>query len=174
MADYPIWATQPTGIKRAFPMLGMPGVVWVYCESATEIDGVPTLSQINEAEASIRQPYRLPMTAGLEVKPINRLRFDIEVIGLTPSGTDVNNAIKQSLELFMIQREPFINGLSTLPKKEEISVNLVLSQVVFAISAYAATFDSINLKLNGKAIKSHALSVGELAKLGELTTPPGA
>ena len=26
LADYPIWATQPTGIKRAFPMLGMPGV----------------------------------------------------------------------------------------------------------------------------------------------------
>lgn len=174
LSDYVIWATEPTGIKRAFPMVGEPGIVWVYCESSTEKDGIPTQAQLDEAEESIRQPYRLPMTAGLEVKPIERLSFDVEVIGLSPSGTDVQSAIKQAIELFMIQREPFIKGLSTLPKKDEVSVNLVLSQVVFAIGAYAATFNSIKLYLNGSEITSHSLNVGELAKLGELTYPPGA
>ncbi|WP_407545947.1 baseplate J/gp47 family protein [Vibrio parahaemolyticus] len=166
LADYVQWAEEPTGIKRAFVEQIEAGTVGVYCESSTEADGIPTETQLQEAEDSIRSAYRLPMTAALSVLPISRLTFDISVVDLQPNEGDMHTAIEGSLELFMKQREPFMQGLSMLPKKNEVSVNLLLSQVVFSINAYGGTFKEIKLYSGGTEITTKTLAIGELAKLG--------
>ena len=166
LADYIIWAEEPTGIKRAFVEQIEAGVVGVYCESATEVDGIPTESQLQEAENSIRQPYRKPMTAGLSVMPISRLSFDVDIVDLNPNEGDLHTAIENALEVFMLQREPFMEGISMLPKKNEVSVNLVLSQVVFSIGSYGGTIKEVRLYSGGQEITTKTLKVGELAKLG--------
>lgn len=168
LADYEEWAEEPTAIKRAWAIHGRPGIVYVYCESSTEVDGIPTAAQLEEAELSIKSPYRIPLTAGVEVKPIQRLAFNHSIKGLNPDNQDNRTAIEQALSIFYLSREPFIGGLTLPPVKNMISLNMVITEIVKALSATGASFDSVEITLNGSTVKYRELVAGELSKLGAI------
>jgi uncharacterized phage protein gp47/JayE len=173
-ADYRQWAEEVGGIARAYPYTGDPGEVDVFCE-ATEAssgspDGIPTQSQLDAVLASIRFDAngistRRPANAAINVLPITRTAIDVVVTGLTPDTTATRDAIVEGMDEFLRTREPFIEGLSTLPRLDRITAATLGSIAEGIASAEGASVTSVQSTPG----PSYTLGHGELAKLGTVT-----
>lgn len=178
-ADYQQWGEEVAGILNVYPYTGDPGEVNVYVEATTESsgdpDGIPTQAQLDAVEESIERDEdgratRRPATAVVNVLPITRTAFDILVTGL--SASDVN-AAKQALEAavdeYLRSREPFILGLSTLPRNDRVTQAAVSGVADEAVSAAGGSMTSLKVFLNSVETDSYTLAEGEKAKLGTAT-----
>lgn len=175
-ADYEQWGEEAAGILNVYPYTGLPGQVNVYSESSTETDGIPTPAQLLAVLDSINLDSsglatRRPAGSFVNSLPITRAAFDVEVNGLVADNpSQVVADITTELTKFFLVAEPFIAGLSVLPRKDRISsgaVSGVVAQVVFAAGG---VYNSVVLRRGGLAVDLYALGEGEKAKLGTVTT----
>lgn len=171
-ADYAIWGEEVAGIANAYPYTGQPGEVDVYVESATEPDGIPTQAQLDAVFDSIELDQsglasRRPANAFVNVLPILRTSFDIEVTGLT--GNDLatlQSNITAAVEGYFLQAEPFIVGINVPPRRDRISGIELLAVVNDIVKAAGGTFLSATFSLSGQGsnLSSYTLGEGEKAK----------
>lgn len=180
-ADYRQWGLTVTGIIGIFPYTGDPGEVDVYVEataaSSGDPDGIPTSAQLQAVKDAIEQDdnglaSRRPANAFVNTLAITRTAFDIEVSGLNvddpaTAQTDIQNA----LEDYLSGREPFIAGLSTLPRRDRIAQTAIGGIVDDIVTAQGGTFSGVSVTENGNTVTVYTLGEGELAKLGSLTYP---
>lgn len=173
-ADYQGWSEEVAGIVHAYPYAGDPGEVDVYVEaseaSSGSADGIPTAAQLDEVADSIELEEsglatRRPVNAAVNVLAITRAEFDVEVTGLDPDTTETRDAIEEGVDEYLRSREPFIVGLSRLPREDRITEAAVGGIVDGVVSADGATVSSIALTPG----PSYTLGPGEKAKLGTLT-----
>jgi uncharacterized phage protein gp47/JayE len=175
-ADYRKWAKDAAGILNVYPYTGAPGEVDVYVEatvaSSGSPDGIPTGAQLTAAANLIQLDVnglasRRPAGAAVNVLPIVRIAFDLEVTGL--EATDVpaaEAAIEAAVDEHLRAREPFIVGLSLLPRNDRITEAGVGGAAQDAASAAGATITSIRLLVSGVPTVAYTLGQGEKAKLG--------
>jgi len=180
-ADYRDWAESVPGIARAWPYSGDPGEVDLFIEateaSSGDPDGIPTPAQITAVESAVVYdeeglPYRRPACAQVNVVPIVRSGFSVEVIGLSAPGLEVDaqDAIEAALDDYLRSREPYIVGLSVLPRKDRVTLAGVSGAADDAVSAIGGTIVSVTLRDESDVeITAYTLQPGELAKLADVT-----
>lgn len=169
-ADYQLWAEEVEGIVNAYPYTGDPGEVDVYIEATEDSsgspDGIPTAPQLAAVLASINfdesgLATRRPANAAINVLPISRQAFVVTVSGLTPSTAELQQAIEDGIDEYLRTREPYIEGLSNLPREDRITEAAVGGLIDGIASAAGASVTTVSISPG----PSHTLQHGEKAKL---------
>lgn len=178
-ADYDQWGRTVPGILNIYPYAGAPGEVDVYAEATPEssgsADGIPTLAQRDAVKAAIERDEsglasNRPVGALANVFPIVRLAFDVQVNGLAADDISAaQTAISAAISEFMLSREPFIDGLSVLPRVDRITSAAVAGVVHEAVSAVGGTVTTVSLTLGGIPITGYTLGKGQKAKPGTIS-----
>jgi len=179
-ADYRLWGEEVAGIINCYPYTGStPGTVEVYSEatvaSSGNADGIPTAAQLQAVLDSIELnqaglPTRRPANAFVYSFGITRSAFDVTVEGLAVDNlADVQADIQTGLEEYFLSVEPFIVGLSTLPRRDTVSQVGAGGVVSSVVTAAGGTVLAVTIELNGSNIQSYAVGKGEKAKLGSLS-----
>lgn len=173
-ADYQQWAEEVLGIVNAYPYAGDPGVVDIYCEadeaSSGSPDGIPTSPQLTAVLDSINQneaglATRRPVSAAPYPKPITRRGFDFVISELSPDTLETRTAIKEGIDEHLRSREPYIVGLSSLPRADRVTRAAVSGIVDTIASAKGATISGVEMLLSGIPTAAYTLTRGEKAKL---------
>jgi uncharacterized phage protein gp47/JayE len=176
-ADYQSWGEEVEGIVAIYPYAGElpggsgPGIVDIYVEadeaSSGSPDGIPTAPQLAAVLASINMDVggkasRRPVNAAPMVMPITRVGFSFVISGLSPNTLELQNAISEGLDEYLRSREPYIVGLSTLPRNDRITEAATSGIVDGIVSAYGATVTLVEMTPG----PAYTLEHGEKAKLG--------
>jgi len=181
LADYEIWAEEPAGILRAYPYTSdCPGQVDVYIEATVESsgspDGIPTPAQLQESLDSINfdpitgVPNRRPANALANTFPITRSEFDVEVSGLQVTNpAEVQQDIIDAVTEYFLAREPFIDGLSITPRRDQVTVSAVAGVVEDVVSAAGGIFSIVTMTLLSFPVITISLGIGQKAKAGSIT-----
>jgi uncharacterized phage protein gp47/JayE len=175
-ADYRHWGEEVVGITNVYPYTGDPGEVDVYCE-ATEAssgseDGIPTAPQLAAVLSSLRfnlagEATRRPVNAALNVLAITREEFNVTVLGLQGEDTDsIEASINEGLDEFLRSREPFIEGLSVLPRLDRVTQGEISGLVNEIANAAGGSVTSVTLYRGAESIVAWTLGDGVKAKLG--------
>jgi uncharacterized phage protein gp47/JayE len=174
-ADYRAWSEVVPGVLSVYPYAGNPGEVDVYIEatvaSSGSPDGIPTQTQLDavydaiqldiDGVASLR-----PVGAAVNTRPITRSAFGIVVVALDVVDPVATKAqLETGVDEALHALEPFIVGLSVLPRKDRISQANVAAVVDGIVSAAGGTVASVTLTENGQPITARNLGAGEKAKL---------
>lgn len=170
-ADYDQWGGEPAGVVAIYPYTGDPGEVDVFVEvEATEgnPDGIPSSDQLDSVRDSIELTIsglatRRPVNAAVNTLPITRRAFGVRVVGL--SDDDLEEEIADGLDEFFRTREPFIVGLSVLPREDRITQAAVSAIVNDIVNAAGASVTAVALTLDDDEIQTYVLSRGEKTKL---------
>jgi len=174
-ADYEQWGEEVVGIINVYPYTSdCPGQVDVYAEatvaSSGSPDGIPTTAQLQAVLDSIELdqagiPTRRPANALVNAFPIDRLGFDVRVSGLEVDDIAIVQAnIITGVENYFLEREPFIVGLSILPRRDRITRTGVDGVVDDIVSASGGIFSGTQIELNSINIEAYSLGIGEKSK----------
>lgn len=177
LADYKIWSEEVAGIINAFPYTSeCPGQVDVYVEateaSSGSADGIPTGAQLQAVLDSIELDEnglasRRPATALANTFAIVRTEFDVNVLGIVVDNlSQVQTDITAGVTEYFLEREPFLPGLSALPRKDRItraSVECIVNDIV---SAAGGIFSSVTVSQNSIIQELYNLGIGEKSKVG--------
>lgn len=173
-ADYAAWGGEVPGVAAVYPYTSSaPGAVDVYVEAEDQADGYPTAAQLAAVDYALRydsegRPYRRPANALINVQSIYRAPFTVAVHGL--STTSAEGDIAAAISEHIYGREPYIEGLSVLPRLDLISV-AALSGLAQSIAALAGGYiTGVTLSYTGGAeMDVYTLQNGEKAKCTEVT-----
>jgi len=174
-ADYVLWAGAVPGVANAYPYTSEdPGQVEVYIEAdATDSNpgGVPSASLLSEVAAAIEadeagRATRRPAGALVSTLPISRTEFSVRVSGLEVDGASAVRAeITAALGSFFLSREPYIVGLSVLPRADRVSNTAVAGVVDDIVTASGGVFTQVSVTQGGSGVEIYTLGVGEKAIL---------
>lgn len=178
-ADYRIWCESVSGIVSAYPYTGAPGEVNVYVEasvaSSGSADGIPTGPQLSAVDAYVQGlsgglATRRSVLAAVNILPITRKTFDLIVTGLVVSDVaSAKTSAQEAVDAFLREREPYIEGLSSLPRLDRVTAADASGIVSSAVGAFGGTVTAVALESGVGAVTSYTLSDGEKAKLGTIT-----
>lgn len=177
-ADYEIWATSVAGVLNAYPYTGAtPGEVDVYIEvtAALDPDGIPSGAKLLDVAAYIEGTEDglatlRPANAAVNVLAISRQAFDVIVGGLAAADVPAAEAaIESAVDEYLRSRQPFIVGLSVLPRLDRVTLSAVSGIVDEAANAIGATVTTVEMELSGVPQAAYTLATGELAKLGTIS-----
>lgn len=177
-ADYELWAEEVPGIINAYPYTSnTPGEVDVYVEATPESsgdpDGIPTAAQIQDVLDSINQADRRPANALVRVYGITRTGFDIEIQGLVVNDSSllpqIQSDITTAVEQWFSDLEPFIDGLTIPPRKDQITNSAVAGLVDDIVQLYGGFFERVVVNLAAVPQLLYILSEGEKAKASSVT-----
>ena len=183
--DYVYWAKEVPGIVNVYPYTGDPGEIDVYSETAaTPInpDGIPTPAELILIKEAIEKDiaglaWNRPLGAFVNSYPISRSGFTVDITDLTGENLPILKAnIEAAIAEYFLLREPYIDGVTSLPSKQNISQDDLRGIVNDYSSADNGTFSSVIVKftVSGIPFRIYTLEEGEKAKLttiNYLTTP---
>jgi len=173
--DYRVWGLEVPGILQIYSYTGQPGQVDVYVESATEVDGIPTQAQLDAVADAIELDddglaSHRPVGSFVNTLPIFRTVFDVTVIGIQNVNdlAQVEIDITEGVTQYMAQREPYVVGLSTGIKKNNITQTGVAAIVEDIVNADGGIFSGVNVREGAVTISNRSLNEGETAKIGDV------
>jgi len=173
LADYELWGEETAGIIAVYPYTSdCPGQVDVYCEAttATDPDGIPPTAQLDAVLDSINLDSsglasRRPANALANSFAITRTPFDLEItVFVVDNRSSVQTTIETAVTEYFLEREPFIEGLSILPRFDRITRSGVAGVVDDIVSAAGGVFSSVIVKQGATPIDIYSLGIGEKAK----------
>lgn len=179
-ADYRAWGEEPSDVVNVYPYTGQPGEVDVYVEvDATEYnpDGIPTQPQLDAVRDAIEfdvsgKASRRPANAAVNVLPIDRIGFNVAVNGLAgPSVPETEDAIRRAVDDYLRAREPFILGLSVLPRADRVTLAAVSGVIDETASASGHIVASVSIARGddpGNPLPIYQLGDGEKAGLSAI------
>lgn len=180
-ADYQQWGKTVAGIRAIYPYTGLPGEVDVYVEALDDADGIPSGAELDAVRDAINYDpeefptptglaNRRPANAAINVLPIVRTAFDVELAGFEALDVAaVLASIEEGVDEFLRAREPFIVGLSALPRLDRVTQGAVAGVVNEIAEANGASVAGVVLRRGGVIVTQYSLAHGELAKLGAVT-----
>jgi hypothetical protein len=129
------------------------------------------LAQLTAVEAAINldvggKATRRPANARLNMQPITRAGFTVTISGLTPETQEIKDAIELGLEEYLRAREPYIVGLSVLPRDDRVTAAALSGIVDTIASAFGATVTTVEVTPG----PAYTLGHGEKAKLAATPT----
>lgn len=174
-ADYSEWGADVEGVRAVYPYTGDPGEVDVYVESSTEADRIPTQGQLDAVADAIELDEsglasRRPANAFVNVYPVEVLTFDVTVTGLDVDDVAATQTvIGNALGAYFPSLEPFIVGLSALPRRDRVTPSTVSSLVEQIVADQGGIVSGVSVRLDGSVFNLYILGEGELAALGTIT-----
>ena len=175
--DYREWAEEVAGVIKAYVYTGNPGEVDVYTEvSGPDADGIPNSSQLEAVLDNIEMDSgglasRRPVNAYVNSLAISRVTVDVEVADLSvpENQAEVEADIEQAITDYLLEREPFILGLSSLPRKDRITETAIAGLVNTLVEAAGGTFTGVTLEMSATPFTTYQLDEGEKAKAGTVS-----
>lgn len=175
-ADYQAWGEDVEGIVSVFPYAGNnPGEIDLYVEATvatSDTDGTPTADQLAAVLDAVKYDPdtgaadRAPLNHAINVLPITRTQLGVTITGLTvDDSATVQSDIDDALDEYFRGLEPFIVGLSTLPRNDRALVADASGIVSDIVRAAGGTFGVITMTLNGGIITAYTLGRGEKVRL---------
>lgn len=174
-ADYRIWGESVAGVQNIYVYKSnIPGKVEVYveCVSSIEPDGIPGPTLLAQVDDAINlniggKATRRPTNDLVKSHPIERHEFAVKIYGLEPVeiATTQATALTQALDEHLRTIEPFIVGLSVLPRRDRVTQGEVASIVYQIVGAVGGTVRSVELYNGVQLITAYTMSDGERAKL---------
>jgi uncharacterized phage protein gp47/JayE len=179
-ADYRVWGLTVPGIVNIYPYTSnTPGVVDVYVEatpaSSGSPDGIPNSGQLLSVAGAIELDVNglasnRPANALVFPHPIARVAFNFTITGLVaPDMVGAQAAISTALDQYLRSREPFIVGLSILPRLDRVTVAAASGVVDDAINAIGGSVTTVAMLLGATPTPAYTLGHGERAKAGTVT-----
>ena len=181
-SDYQQWGTEVAGVRNVYPYTGSPGQVDVYVEAVAGPDGIPDSSLLEDVLESIEfdpdespsptgLANRRPANAAINVLAITRTEFDVDITGFeSDDESSVLASIEQGVDEYLRAREPFIVGLSSLPRLDRVTQGAVAGVVNEIAEANGASVANVILRRGVDTVLQYTLAHGETAKLGTLTS----
>lgn len=183
-ADYAQWGEEVPGVLEVLPYKGLPGEVDVYVlaseTSSGDADGIPTAAQLSAVRDAIElnvagKASRRPVGAAVNVRPIARTAFEVEVESLlvhdaTPGAVaEAEKRIEAAVDEYLRSRRPFLLGLSELPRKNRITQAATAGVVSELADASGYSVAKVTVKRSAAPTVVYTLGDGELAKLGAIS-----
>ncbi|MDZ7922710.1 MAG: baseplate J/gp47 family protein [Marinagarivorans sp.] len=172
-SDYEGWGEEASGILNVYPYTSQnPGQVDLYVEAVGGI--VPTTPQLEAVLASVELSQdglasRRPVGALVNAFPIILTEFSVTITGLDVADqSSTRAAITSAVEDYFLSREPFIVGLSLLPRADRIARTGVDGVVSAIVAAAGGFYVSSTLEADSTAIEVYTLGVGEKSRLDEV------
>lgn len=183
LADYEAWGLEVPGIVHVYPYAGEReggsgnGQVDIYVqatpESSGDPDGIPTPEQLTAVFDSIQKidptsgkATRRPVGVAVNVFPISLFPVTVTVYALWPRGAAVEADIKDAAAEFLRLREPYIEGLSVLPREDGITQAGVGGVVMNAANAHGASVSEVSIDVPA----GYRLRDGQKARLAATPT----
>ena len=96
--------------------------------------------------------------------------FDVYILGVVVNEMNsFKNDVKNSIETYFLEREPYIRGLSVdNDRSDRISKNNIAGLVNDVAEGLSGYFDSVILDKDSETLEEYTLGRGELAKLRKL------
>lgn len=176
-ADYSLWGLDAPGVVSVFPYSSAtPGLIDLYVESSTLPDGLASPTHLSAVDAAINfdpangSATRRPVNAPVNIYSIIRTGFDLEISNLTaPNLAQTRTAVESATDEWLRGREPFIEGLSTLPRRDRITQPELAGVIAAIVAANGGSYTGLVLRRSGIVIAAYTLSAGELAKRGTVS-----
>lgn len=177
-ADYRVWGGSVAGVANIFPYTGDPGEVDVYVAATVTVlnpDGIPDGALLTAVADAIELDVgglanNRPANAAVNTLAITRAEFDVTVTSLTGSNLGpLKASITDGLDEYLRRREPFIVGLSVLPRGDRITQGSISGVVNDIVGADGATVGLVTLNQGPASITAYTLAAGETAKLGTVS-----
>lgn len=184
-SDYRQWASDVQGVRLVYPYVsdGNAGEIDIYVEATLENSiagtGVPTLTMLEDVKEVIEQDPdetkpvnergRRPLQAIVNTIPINRIPVDIVVSGLNNNTVAVQNSIRDSIEAFLYDVRPFINGADLLRNQNDFLFSGKIQGVVTDTLINGNFFNFLTLSVNGNVVVSYQFDLGNVPYLRNLT-----
>lgn len=174
--DYVIWGMEMPNAENIYPYSSStPSVVTVYVEVDNQPDGIPTGAQLIIAENYLTYDpisgvqNRKPLGTNLDMQPIYVTEFDVEITDLNPDTPATRADILAVLTALLLQKEPYIQGLST-ERIDYITFTECVAAIYSILQSAGATVTAIDVTDPSLApVTIYILSEGEKAKMGALT-----
>jgi uncharacterized phage protein gp47/JayE len=175
-ADYRVWGEEADGVANIYPYAGKPGEIDVFVEVDADVepDGIPDSAHLTAVFDAINlngtsgKATRRPVNAAVNTIAITRTGFDVIVTNLdVPDPVATKSDIAAGLDEYFRSREPFIVGLSVLPRADRITAAAISGIVDTIVSAAGGTVSGVALVI-GTFINSYTLGHGEKAKLSNV------
>ena len=175
--DYVYWGREVEGIINIYPYTGDPGEVDVYGEATPESsgnpDGIPTAGQLDDISEAIQNDVgglalNRPIGSFVNVYPITRTGFTVDITDLTGENLSTLKAnIDDAIAIHFLEREPYADGVTPLPKKQNITLDNVRGIVNDFAEAANGSFGLVIVKytVSGIAFDVYTLVEGEKSKL---------
>ena len=182
-ADYEAWGEEVAGIVSVYPYTSdCPGQVDAYVEatvaSSGDPDGIPTPAQLQAVLDSIELDdnglaSRRPANALANTFAITRKSFDVAVTDLiVDNPTEVQADVTAAITEYFLDREPFIVGLSVLPRRDRVTSSAIGGVVDDVVSAAGGIFSTVVVtETGGGSAVLYELQIGEKAKVFAVTFP---
>ena len=189
LADYRNWAYDVAGVLQTYPYNdeNSPGGVLLYVAGNSDLytDRIPDSALLKAVgNACTYDPdtgvqNRKPVTAIIDpvgdetytnVKPVQVTSINIFVTGLDGiAAADFGADFKAAVSDFLLDREPYIRGLSDDNNRTDSVLRNSLAGIANGIcTSYKGDFGSLAMNAGGASINSYTLGQGELCKLGDL------
>lgn len=175
LSDYEAWGEEVAGIINVYPYTSeCPGQIDAFVEatvaSSGSPDGIPTSAQLQAVLDSINLDQnglasRRPANALANTFPITRTGFDIRVLGIQVDNlAQVQDSITAAIEEYFLDREPFLPGLSVLPRRDRITRSAIGGVVDDIVSAAGGVFSNVLVTQATVSVDTYTLGIGEKAK----------
>lgn len=175
-ADYELWGEEVPDVANIYPYTSTnPGQVDVYVESLSLPDGIPDSTLLDAVADAIELDAaglatRRPAGALVTTVAITRTEFDTEVTGVVVGNlaqvqADIDAAVVEYFE----NSEPFIDGLTPLPRTDRITNSAVTGIVDDIVSAAGGIFTSVEISIVAVPQTLYTLGTGEKAKTTAVT-----
>ena len=188
-SDYRIWAFDVPGVLQTYPYNDedSPGGIIIYVAGTQDIypNRIPGRELcIAVGEACTYDPdtgiqTRKPLTAVLDpddnktyrnIKPVSIVYVNVYITDISGvDDADFASSFKTVLENYLLDREPYIRGLSDdNNKKNLIQTNTLIALANSVAVSYKAQFGSVIMQINNQTVSNYTLKKNELSALGNL------
>lgn len=188
-SDYRIWAFDVPGVLQTYPYNDedSPGGIIIYVAGTQDIypnriPGRELCIAVGEActyDPDTGRQTRKPLTAVLDpddnktyrnIKPVSIVYVNVYITDISGvDDADFASSFKTVLENYLLDREPYIRGLSDdNNKKNLIQTNTLIALANSVAVSYKAQFGSVIMQINNQTVSNYTLKKNELSALGNL------
>ena len=176
--DYRLWGRDAVGVREVYPYLKQndAGTIEIYVEAEngtvtpqmiTDVQNVLELDP--DTSKPIYERGRKPMQATLDVKSVVELPIDIQIIGLNINSLSIQNSIYQTLEAYLRNIRPFIDGGQLLRDKNDVLNIARLTNVVSDAIDVDNYFLDLKMSVDGAPYDIYTFGLGRIPKLNTVS-----
>lgn len=172
--DYRLWGRDAVGVRQVYPYLKQndSGTIEIYVEAENGnvtpqmISDVQSVLELDpDTSKPIYERGRRPMQATLDVKSVVPLLIDIEIVGLNINSLSIQNSIFSSLEAYLRNIRPFVDGGQLLRDKNDVLNVARLTNVVSDTIEIDNYFLDLKMFVDGAPYDIYTFSLGRIPKL---------
>lgn len=176
--DYRLWGRDAVGVREVYPYLKQndSGTIEIYVEAENGnvtpqmISDVQSVLELDpDTSKPIYERGRRPMQATLDVKSVVPLLIDIEIVGLNINSLSIQNSIFESLEAYLRNIRPFIDGGQLLRDKNDVLNIARLTNVVSDAIDVDNYFLDLKMSVDGAPYDIYTFGLGRIPKLNTVS-----